>query len=73
MLKFLRRYNDRWTDGRLTALLRRLGIVSPPGKALTGGVRSHSRPLPLLPYGLLLFLSVAAIILVFAIGVRLSR
>lgn len=47
--------------------------MAPDGKALSGEIRPHSRPLPLLPYGLLLFLSVAAIILVFIIGVGESR
>jgi len=57
----------------MPALLRRLGLMAPSGKALARGARGYSRPLPWLPYGLLLLLSVAAIILVFAIGVRQSR
>ncbi|WP_091945660.1 histidine kinase [Phyllobacterium sp. YR620] len=72
-MSILRRSGDRWALAGLHALLRRLGLMAPAGKALSGSVRSHSRPLELLPYGLLLFLSVAAIILVFIIGVGESR
>ncbi len=72
-MEFLRRYGDRWNWALLPTVLRRFGFMLPSGKALSGNARTTSRPLGLLPYGLLLGLSVAAIILIFVFGVFESR
>jgi signal transduction histidine kinase len=71
-LNILRRYGDRWNWALVPALLRRHGLMLPAGKALPGSMTT-SGTLPLLPYGLLLLLSVAAIVTIFVVGVFESR
>jgi signal transduction histidine kinase len=71
-LNILRRNGDRWNWAQVPALLRRYGLMLPAGKALPGSM-TNSRALPLVTYGLLLLLSVAAIIMIFVVGVFESR
>jgi len=72
-MKILRRSNDRWSIAALPAFLRRLGLMLPDGKALPPSVPMNAPALPLLPYGLLLLMSVGVIITVFIVGVFESR
>ncbi|PSH55376.1 hypothetical protein FY050_18465 [Phyllobacterium endophyticum] len=72
-VRILRRYNDRWSIAAIPALLRRLGLMLPLGRALSTGPQMRNPSLPLVPYGLLLLMSVGVIIVVFIIGVSESR
>ncbi len=72
-LNILRRYGDRWNWVLVPALLRRFGLIFPDGKSLSGNTVMNARASSLLPYGLFLLLAVAAIVMVFVVGVFESR
>ena len=72
-MKILRRSNDRWSIAAIPAFLRRLGLMLPDGKALSPDVPMNAPALPLVPYSLLLLMSVGVIITVFIVGVVESR
>lgn len=57
----------------MPAFLRRLRFLIPNGKGLPTEPVTTSRALPILPYGLLLLLGIAAIVMTFVIGVSESR
>ncbi len=72
-MKILRRYNDFWNFAAFPALLRRIGLLFPGGKAVRADMTGKGSAWTSVLYGFFLALSLAAIVSVFVVGVLESR